>query len=508
MEALAAAVKSCSFDSNIIRQEWLAQATPVPVSPEELAEKAAGLDTRQNAIVTVGTGKTYSTIGAAVTAASAGDIVECYATGSNTYTEAVAITKSLQLRAMIADHGLIITFNSGSTVNVTTNAPVVVEGFTLTTTSTSGIAANCGGAVVYAQPVYRNCIIWNNAGSAGTTIGINSLSAAGGNPVAVNCEVYGFATGIYGAATRHVTVLHCTVSNCTIGMTANTTNNCHPMATVSAGNGTDFAAIGSSTVAIHAVSADATAAGINPVTGFATADFENYAGNDLRIKASVKTTTAARILGCPWLREDGLGQIRRRSAGGYFYAGWHDPDPGVIPTGAAVDPTLFTAFGLDNELTAAMDVPALSSVVPPDTLRGVAGTSPRRPQTVFVLDADDNSIAVGGTVDFSAATVAVEEAITGATVVAKVHNAATHAEIATLFTAAAQDFSAGVARTLAAIKGSAPTWTDDQGEGDYELIVTITDDEITTEASRYGFAVVAAGGGGAPVFGGHIVRRA
>lgn len=108
----------------------------------------------------------------------------------------------------------------------------------------------------------------------------------------------------------------------------------------------------------------------------------------------------------------------------------------------------------------------------------------------FALDADDNSIAVGGTIDFSAAAVAISEAVTGATVTAKIHNAATGAEIATVFTAAGQDFVGGVARTLAAIKGSAPTWTDDQGVGDYELRVTVSDDEITTEVSRYGFAVI------------------
>ncbi len=351
--ALDAAPASYALDadSNVVRKEWSLGVAPPAVAVEDVLAKREAIDTKQNAILTVGTGKTYSTISAGIAASSEGDCIECYSTTSNTYTEAVSITTNVTLRGMVGTRGITITYNSGSTVNVTTvSTGICISNFKIVTTSNSGIAANCGGALLYTRPVYRCCHMYNGSGSAGTTIGLNSLSTGVGVPIAENCLIEGFAVGAYGSATRHVCTIHCTIVKCTTGMDAYTATNAHAIATIAAGCTTAFNNLRTTTT-LFAVSDDKTASGISPATGFVTTDFEDYAGGDYRIKASVAATTKARFLGYPWIRGDGFEAVRCRC--GTFTAGYHEPVPGLVPDAEDVLAPASggpAAYGNDNEL--------------------------------------------------------------------------------------------------------------------------------------------------------------
>jgi hypothetical protein len=150
----------------------------------------------------------------------------------------------------------------------------------------------------------------------------------------INCLARDSAVGFFTDQTAMF--LNCTaVDNTTYGFQGG--NNAGCILCIGAGNGTaDFYQIYTTAVTCLNTSADATAPGAGSVTGFLTSDFVDYAGNDFRLKASVKDTTKARFAGYPRYPRDGFGQTKK--TGGVIYAGWFDPDPltAVKPSAPAI----------------------------------------------------------------------------------------------------------------------------------------------------------------------------
>ena len=283
-------------------------------SQEEFLTETAKYDTRKNAVLTVGTGKTYATISAAVTAASSGDTIAVYANATNTYTENVdASSKLLQIIGMVPNRGVTITAASGTVVKFSVSfnsGGSYFENFKVVATGTAGIGVDAWYAA-YAL------VIRDIEAVGGTTAAIRGYIST----KLINCLARDAAVGFW--TDQLVTFLNCTaVDNTTYGFQGG--NNAHCIMCIGAGNGTaDFYQIGSRTY-LNA-SADGSAPGAGSVTGFLTSDFVDYAGDDFRLKSSVKDTTKAKFDGYPRYPYDGFGQGKK--TGGVIYAGWFDPDP-------------------------------------------------------------------------------------------------------------------------------------------------------------------------------------
>jgi hypothetical protein len=289
------------------------KANLIATTTAEKRETQKLLDTRQNAILTVGTGTTYSTISAAMTAASSGDTIAAYSNATNTYTENVAVQKVLQIIGMAPGRGITITAASGIVVQFSgslNSYGSFFENFRVLATGTATMAVD--------------------AWYAAYALTIRDIEAAGGTTAAfrgyantrfINCLVRDAAVGFW--TDQSAVFLNCVaVDNTTYGFQGGSSGNC--VLCIGAGNGTaDFYQ-----AVIYSclnTSADATAPGAGSVTGFLTSDFVDYAGNNFRLKASVKDTTKARFAGYPRYPRDGFGGERQTA--GIVYAGWSDPDP-------------------------------------------------------------------------------------------------------------------------------------------------------------------------------------
>ena len=288
------------------RDDWLGQITK--------------LDVFKNAILTVGTGKTYATISAAVTAASSGDTIAVYSNATNIYTENVDVQKCLQIVGMVANRGLTITQSLGIVVQFSFTGAVrgaCFENFKVVATGTATMAVDA----------------WYSA----YALTIRNVEMVGGTTAAcrgyvgtrfINCLARDAAVGFY--TDQLCYFLNCTaVDNTTYGFQGG--NNAVCYLCISAGNGTaDYYQIPA--YSSLNTSADGTAPGSGSVTGFLTSDFVDYAGNDFRIRDGARFSTLARFLGYPRYPFDAFGQLKK--ALGYVYAGWHDPDPNCdIPIG-------------------------------------------------------------------------------------------------------------------------------------------------------------------------------
>src|SRR3990167_10931373 len=131
----------------------------------------------------VGSGQTYPTIGACITAASAGDICNVHA---GTYNTAIIINKSITVQANPGDSPVInITGLGGIAVYISANG-VIFDGFEVlgygsVAVGSSGVYVNSG--VVGAQ--IKNCKVHDGYGN-----GIRGNGANG--PFLIdNCEIYG-----------------------------------------------------------------------------------------------------------------------------------------------------------------------------------------------------------------------------------------------------------------------------------------------------------------------------
>lgn len=323
---------------NVLHASALQYATPT--TEEEYNEKSAQLDTRKNAILTVGTGKTYATISAAVTAASSGDTIAVYANATNTYTENVdASFKLLQIIGMVPNRGVTITAASGTVVkfSVSVNSGgSYFDNFKVVATGTAGIGIDAWYAA-YAL------VISDIEAVGGTTAAIRGYISTR----LINCLARDAAVGFW--TDQLVTFLNCTaVDNTTYGFQGGTGAHC--IMCIGAGNGTaDFYQIGSRTY-LNA-SADGSAPGAGSVTGFFTTDFVDYANDDFRLKAAVAGTTLARFDGYPLHPLDGYNQVRKR--GGIVFAGFHDPDPELSVADVISAKTLIGVQGTYHEATTA-----------------------------------------------------------------------------------------------------------------------------------------------------------
>lgn len=357
--------KAFDVKANVIATEFLsAPGTVVPVLKGEEASLIESLDTKRNSALTVGTAKTYATINGAITAASSGDAILCYATGSNTYTESISITtaKYLQIVGMVADQGLTIT---DSTANMlvtfaTAGESCTIANFTLVYTGANAYAVNLG---VFRSCVYR-CIM-----TGGTAAVCNCNTA---NTAPINCIAYDGVVGFRLAASARL-ALFCTAVDCSdTGFNGPSSPRGVCIGCLAAGNtnadfGSNLQALGRNNVSSDATH---TNAGTGGAGSFATSDFNNYAGDDFTLKTSVAATTAARLNGFPeYGRDDIAGGIRKIE--GIFFAGASDPDPEVYDY---PDPSNVTPDDTTNGVTGTLDLPDLSSVNPDDTLDGSAGT--------------------------------------------------------------------------------------------------------------------------------------
>ena len=104
----------------------------------------------------VGSGQIYSTIGAAITAASTGDTIRVYA---GTYNENVVIHKKISLIGNGSANTTINGGGSGDVVNITANG-VNISGFTITNSGSTGYA----GIIIFSSDYCKieNCRCLDN----------------------------------------------------------------------------------------------------------------------------------------------------------------------------------------------------------------------------------------------------------------------------------------------------------------------------------------------------------
>jgi len=263
-------------------------------------------------IRTVGTGKTYATIQAAINASSSGDIILVYAGGvANVYDENVAVGagKVYTIIGMVANRGITITHSSGVVVNLMTAYPHHFENFKVVATGAATYALDA-----YSQGHYQmiiNCeFVGGSSAAARGYVGTRFY-----NCLARDSAGDGFQSN------QDMQCFNCTsVDNGANGFNC---SNARLINCLAAGNTTkDFV----SGAMYYCVSEDATAAGVLGVTGFDTADFVDYAGNDFRLKAAVIGSTKAEMNGYPYVRFDELN-FTRSTTTNKIYAGWHDPHP-------------------------------------------------------------------------------------------------------------------------------------------------------------------------------------
>jgi hypothetical protein len=328
-------------DAKIKNVYGIASLFLVPGSREDMKAEYRRLDTFKNASLTVGTGKTYATITAAITAASSGDAILCYATGSNTYSENVdTVDKALQIVGIVADQGLKITASSGIVVLVQDNkSGGLLDNFEVEGTGTVT-------QIVYMDGDYG---VVRRIKAHG--VGNNGILVAAATSLAENSIVYD--TTYYGVQLSGATCLiaHCTTVDCGhTGVYRSAANTLRSVACLSSDNATaDFSTMNANESKWN-VSKDGSAGGIAPVTGFDNADFVDYAGNDFHLKTSVAATTKARFAGAPLVTKDIADQGRKLDSG-IFFAGASDADPVTVavpttPTFSVVDDgdgTNFTA---------------------------------------------------------------------------------------------------------------------------------------------------------------------
>jgi len=275
-------------------------------------------------IWTVGTGKTYATISAAIAAAGTlvGDFVEVYATAAGSYPENVNLNKEgVRVVGMIPNQGVIINPAAGSIFTMGNNS-TGLHNVTLTS------AANTDRVTISAFFSVRvsSCVC------IGGSYGIREANNVNyqGNKID-NCLIYGASVvGIEGTVnTGFVMLEHCTICKCTTAGTRNALGRFLARGMLCAGNGTDYLGSG---VSSQNVSADLTAPGVGNVTGFNTADFVNYAGNDFRISQAARLTTLARLPGYPLVATDITGRRRPTRERVFFagaYHGFEQPTWGV-----------------------------------------------------------------------------------------------------------------------------------------------------------------------------------
>ncbi len=303
---------------NVFKREALLTE---PGSLEDFIVERVRIDTWQNAILTVGTGKTHATISAAVAAGSSGDVIEVYATSGNTYTETVlSATNWYHIIGLVVSQGLTITNSSGNQVvqfgGNSNAAGNVLENFTIDATGTvlrclhsskSSIArinmtgGTQGGHFASNRTVAVNCIAQNTGG-----YGVQS-AASGGN-------VFFFYTAADCAA---------------VGMDNSGVADIFPVLCLSSGNiGADYDNFGAGQAGALNVSEDGTAPGTGAVTSFVDADLDGT----YRLLPGVAATTLARRIAYPpiGLVRD-IDELTRKQTG-IAFAGASDPDPATFGT--------------------------------------------------------------------------------------------------------------------------------------------------------------------------------
>jgi len=310
----------------------------IPGSAEDWEAGSRRFDTGRNALLTVGTGKTYATISAAITAASSGDHIACYETASNTYSENVAYgAKQLTIVGTVASQGLKIAASSGDVVDMGTSDCSWIENFEIDGTGGAARCVDCSTA-------------YNNGASrcvahGGSTDGFYGRS----NVLFINCLAYDCNKG-FSLQTTTGCCIQCTaVDNTTGGLTGTGANYLKAILCLASDNGTDFVNASVEHCMLNC-SADATAPGAGSSTStFTNADYTNYAADDFTLGT---TTTAAKFEGFPRSPLDGARDVRK-SDGVNVYAGWDDPDPVVPATPEAPAITGVSVSGLT--VTAAVD---------------------------------------------------------------------------------------------------------------------------------------------------------
>jgi len=288
-------------------------------SREDALREIARFDTRENAVLTVGTAKTHATIGGAVAASASGDIIECYTTAADTYAESVDVVgKQLEIVGLVANQGL--TISSGAASGVLLDNASMILNFEVVGTGAAGIntqSARCW-AIRCKVHGYTDGVIIANMGHA------------------VNCIAYDCTDGFEAGNSANQAGTHCTAVDNTNGFRGASLDGAWVLC-LACDNGTDFASPNAGDSMLNC-SSDATApGGGSSVSTFTNADFTDYAFDDFTLGT---TTTAAKLDGYPATADDIGSNTRKNSAAGAneVYAGASDPDPPSYP--GIIDPII------------------------------------------------------------------------------------------------------------------------------------------------------------------------
>ncbi len=302
-----------------------------PASLEDYFAETRRFDAFEMAIITVGAAGDYATISGAITAASSGDTIT--ELDGATYDEAV--TFSTKVLALIGSDGAKIRNSTGIplTLNNPGNRGSLVRNWTLEVTSTGNYCCYSSVATVldrlkgigsdtYCFYIRSGTIIRNSWAHNGTV----GFYLYGTTEIVSHCA----AAGMSGAGFHGRNADYGVLDLCLSG--DNTGADYSNIAAVGYGN----------------VSEDGTAPGPGAVTGFDPDDWTDKTTGDLTIRAGVKDSTAAKLVGYPVATLD-VDDGTRKTAG-VVYAGPSDPDP---DTGAAPVAPVITAVSVSGAMVTA-----------------------------------------------------------------------------------------------------------------------------------------------------------
>ncbi len=118
-------------------------------------------------------GADFTTIGAAITAAGAGDTI---IVRNGTYNENVAVSKSLTIRSEYRHGATVMTPTSSSNHFALTASNVTIDGFVLTKTASGGVGIYSGSTINLSNCTFVNNLIFNTA--TGIMIGASTKTAS------------------------------------------------------------------------------------------------------------------------------------------------------------------------------------------------------------------------------------------------------------------------------------------------------------------------------------------
>ena len=269
-------------------------------------------DTHKNALLTVGTSKTYSTGTAATTAASSGDVVAMYAGGTaNVYTESIVVnTKNITLCGTIDSMGVTIKGSGG-------NFAVILGAAGYRSIRIYNLTIDCGASTsgIYGYSVYARDLTIKGAGTYGV------LASAHGTWK--NITSYGHTYNIASDTSRVIIYSSTAAKAGSYNFYGTGALDMNCVECLALDSGTENFYNGYDVMSSNNWSDDATAPGSGNSNTASLSDCVDPDNDDYRLKVG----TTSPLKGFPAVAVDAYGNVKKTE--GDIFPGSHDPDPVV-----------------------------------------------------------------------------------------------------------------------------------------------------------------------------------